>query len=311
MRNYKFSFLIIHSSVLIILFTALCAYGQERISSGNVTILFPPRVRRQADAALELYIRAGHLVREKTALPEPGPVTIELADSEFAFQSAYRRLGSREVPEHALAVAFSPQNVVLVRSSHLAGIGPGSLPETLVHETFHIYLGAMLRRAGRRVPLWFNEGMAQWVAGQKTDRQIHNMLQTDAKSGRLPSLASLSERFPGDMPAMSLAYAQSLSFVEWLESRYPGAARRILSALAQGERFDAALLDSAGEDLSSLEVAWLAELAGGRSFLRTFFSQLTLFSILSLVALAAFARYLIKRKRIHRKLEEEDLFDGY
>lgn len=290
---------------------SLCAYAQERVTDGDVTVVFPPRLRSQADAALALYRQAAQQVRMKTDLPDPGPVRIELADTDLAFQAAYRRLGGRGTPEHALAVAFSPQNVVLVRSSHLAGIGPGSLPETLVHETFHLYLATMLRRVNRRVPLWFNEGVAQWVAGQKVSPQIRNMLQTDAKGGRLPSLASLSERFPDERLALSIAYARSLSFVEWLEGRSPGTVRGILSAMAQGERFKVALLDTTGENVSALEAAHVAKLAGERSFLRTFLSQLTLFSVLALIALAAFARYLVKRKRLHRTLEYEDTLDGY
>jgi hypothetical protein len=168
----------------------------------------------------------------------------------------------------------------------------------------------MLRKAGTRVPLWFNEGVAQWVAGQKIKPRVHGMLQTDAKSGRLPSLASLSVRFPNEGTAISLAYAQSLSFVEWLEKRRPGTVRAVLSALAKGERFDAALTGIAGNNLPELEAAHRMQLASEHSFLRSFFGQFTLFSILTLIALVAFVRYLVKRKRLQKKLEEEDLL-GY
>lgn len=291
------------------LVTCLAVQAQQRITDGDVTVAFPARLRVQADSVLKLYRQAAKQVQSKTALPHPGPVKIELADTDLAFQAAYKRLGGSGTPEHALAVAFSPQNVVLVRSSHLAGIGPGNLPETLVHETFHLYLGTMLRGVNRRVPLWFNEGVAQWTAGQKNSPQMLNMLQTIAKGGQLPSLVSLRERFPEEKLSLSIAYARSLSFIEWLEERSPGTVRKILSAMKKGERFETAFLDAAGGSVSKLEVVHITKLAGERSFLRTFLSQLTLFSVLALVALAAFVRYLVKRKRLRRKLEEEDFLD--
>lgn len=296
---------------LLLLFTCPAANCQERISKESVNVVFPESLRTQADAALELYMQAAARVRQVTGLPDPVRVTIELAESELAFKLIYKRLGGGEPAEYALAVAFTPQNVILVHSSHLHALGSGSLPETLVHETFHIYLGSMLHRSGRRVPLWFNEGIAQWVAGQKSSPQLVNMLRADARSARIPALASLSENFPKEKRAVSLAYAQSLSFVGWLEARKPGCVREILSLIAGGEGFEPALRKTTGEPLANLEEAWRRALAGQHSFLRTFFSQLTLFSVLSLIAIAAFVRYLVKRKKLHRKLEEEDLFDGY
>jgi hypothetical protein len=297
--------------LLSLILPCLTASGQERVTRGSVSVVFSARLRTQAEAALKLYLLAAQGVRAATDLPDPAPVTIELAESELAFQRAYERLGGSGPPEYALAVAFTAQNVILVRSPHLTALGPGSLPETLVHETFHLYLGAMLRRVNRRVPLWFNEGIAQWVAQQQTNPQLLNRLQTNAKGATLTPLASLTERFPDDGAAVSLAYAQSLSFVKWLEGRRPGCIKAVLSALAEGRHFEAALEGAAGERLPGLEAAWCKKLAAEHSFLRTFLSQLTLFSVLSLIALAAFVRYLIKRKRLRKKLEEEDQLAGY
>jgi hypothetical protein len=289
----------------------LVLHAQENLTSDNVTVVFPERLRTQASTALSLYLDAARRVRSLTDLPDPGRVIIDLADSDVAYRETYRRLGGGNPPEHALAIAFSPQNVILVRSSELASLGRGSLPETLVHETFHLYLNAALRRAGVTVPLWFNEGAAQSIAGQKTDAGIVNILQTDARSGQLQPLAAIADRFPEEATASAFAYAQSLSFVSWLDERKPGCLRQILASLMEGTSFSAALEKGAAGSLDKLEALWRAKLAGEYSFLRTFLSQLTLFSVLSIVALAAFVRYLVKRKKLRRKLEEEDRLDGY
>jgi hypothetical protein len=285
--------------------------AQDSIRDGDVTVLFPPGRGTQARATLALYRRAQGHIRSVTGLADPGIVTIELARSDLAFESAYRRVAGGPPTEHALAVAFTPQNRILVRTSHLSAVGSGSLPETLVHETFHIYLGSLMRRRSVQVPLWFNEGVAQWVARQNLEPDTLNMLQTRARGNSLIPLASLAERFPEEVDLSTLAYAQSLSFIEWNEERRPGTVRRILSALAGGQDFDSALRGSTGGDLRSLEAAWRSTIAGRHSFFRTFFSQLTLFSLLSIVAIAAYVRYRVKRKRTHRKLEEDDLLDGY
>lgn len=289
----------------------LCAHAQDSLESDDVTVVFPGHLRLQADATLELYRRAARQVRDRTGLPDPGRVRIELAGTNAAFNAAYSRLGGRDAPEHALAVAFSPRNIILVDSSRLSAIGPGSLPETLVHETFHLYLGSMMQKTNMQVPLWFNEGLAQWTAGQKLSNRLRNMLETDAKGRHLPPLSALSGSFPKDEPGSSIAYAYSLSFVEWLEEQRPGIIRRILAALGNRKPFTVALRETAGESLPELERAHTAELAARQSFLRTFLTQLTLFSILSLIALAAFVRYLIKRRRLRRELDREDMLDDF
>ncbi len=299
------------TSLCIIMLTCLAAYGQQRLTKGKITVVHPPRAGTQARTALALYEHSATRVKQLTSLPDPGHVTIELADSDIAYKAAFRRLRATGAPEYALAVAFSPENLILIRSTHLRAIGGGNLPETLTHETFHLYLAAMLRRTGQGVPLWFNEGVAQWVAGQQINPQLLNRLRTDAKGNKLRSLASLSENFPPDNGAISIAYAQSLSFIQWLQNGRSDAVEEILLSMKEGSSFHAALLEAAGENLNRLEAAWHKDLARKRSFLKTFLSQLTLFSVLSLIALVAFLRYLRKRKKLLRKLEEEDRFEDY
>jgi len=291
--------------IILLPFTHLLI-GQQEISDGDVKVVFPPRLRIQAETSLKLYKLSASKVKNGTGLPDPEHVTIELADTETGFWSAYKRHGGRDKPEHALAVAFSPSNVVLVRTSHLKGIGPGNLPETLVHETFHLYIGAALAKVNLRIPLWFNEGVAQWIAGQQANNTLANILRARAKGGKIPTFETLSAKFPGKGEEISLAYAQSLLFVEWLEKRRRGTVKKIISRLQRGEPFEAALRGETGQNLPYLQKAFFSELASEQSFLRSFLSQMTLFSILSLVALAAFVRYLVKRKRIRRKLEREE-----
>ncbi len=300
-------------TVLVLATLLACArlQAQDSLTSGDVTIQFPPGRRQQAEATLALYHRAQRHVNSVTGLPHPARVTIELARSDLAFESAYRGIAGVAPVPNALAVAFTPQNRILVRTSHLRAIGSGSLPETLVHETFHIYLGTLMRKKGVSVPLWFNEGVAQWVARQEIEPAVLNLLQTKARGNSLIPFSALAENFPWETGLSTQAYAQSLSFIEWFEERRPGTVRNLLSALGGGQDFDTALRVSTGGDLRSLESAWRSTIAGRHSFLRTFFSQLTLFSLLSIVAIAAYIRYRIKRKRTHRKMQEEDLLDGY
>jgi hypothetical protein len=284
---------------------------QESLTSGDVTILFPPGHEQQARATLNLYRRAQQHIESVTGLRRPRRVSIELARSDISFEASYQEIAGHPPLGHALAVAFTPQNRILVRTSRLGSVGSGSLPETLVHETFHVYLGELMRRAGVSVPLWFNEGLAQWVARQELNPTMLNLLQTKARENSLIPFRSLSERFPGEEGLSRLAYAQSLSFIEWLEERKSGTIRSILASLETGQDFASALRGFTGGDIRNLEPAWRSSIAGRHSFFRTFFSQLTLFSILSLVAIAAYIRYRIKRRRTRRKLEEEDLLDGY
>ena len=71
----------VSGTILVLTALLVCSHlqGQDSLESDDVTILFPPGRRQQAEATLALYRRAQKQVSSVTGLPHPARVTIELA----------------------------------------------------------------------------------------------------------------------------------------------------------------------------------------------------------------------------------------
>jgi tetratricopeptide (TPR) repeat protein len=103
---------------------------------------------------------------------------------------------------------------------------------TLEHVLYHEYVHALVERITRRVPLWLNEGLAEYLVPRDYFVRV----------GQLIPLRSLEQGFPlGDQRQMTIAYMQSYSAVSELVERY-GLPRfkEMLFALGEGEDLNSA-----------------------------------------------------------------------
>ena len=105
----------------------------------------------------------------------------------------------------------------------------------LSHEYAHVLIRALARH---RVPLWFNEGLAQWAAGENS-RLLEQRL---AQGEEIIPFARFEKSF-ADLSAteVPLAYAQSLSLTNFLIERF-GEAQiiEVLNRLGTGLKFQMA-----------------------------------------------------------------------
>ena len=96
---------------------------------------------------------------------------------------------------------------------------PVRLRRVLRHEIAHVRMGIYLEE--RRLPRWFEEGLAEWVSGGLTCegrfRLWIEVQRRDANGGRLRSLSGESEVMP-----IRLEYDFHASFFEFLEKVKPG-----------------------------------------------------------------------------------------
>ena len=132
--------------------------------------------------------------------------------------------------------------------------------QTLVHELSHLHLGQHLGWLGRtqRVPTWFVEGLADWVAG--TGDEIVSRSEAlegfvsghhfvpDA-TGRLP-LPKVAKDYGLRWPMFHL---QSRIFIEHLRDRDEQAFEGFVGAVVDGDSFDVAFTDHFGDNL---EIVW-------------------------------------------------------
>ncbi len=133
-----------------------------------------------------------------------------------------------------------------------------SIRKTLFHEYTHFVVSQICKR----VPAWMNEGLAQRMEGLDP-LAPSPLLRAAQEKKSLKSLQRLSASFATirDAKTVRLAYAESLSFIGYLE-RHFGMSRVIdvLRRLGKGEKINRALSQVYGRDLQELEKLWLADL---------------------------------------------------
>ena len=170
-----------------------------------------------------------------------------------------RRHGVRN-PESVAGLAIADSNLVILSAAALAP-HPERLRPVLAHEICHLFVGAATARAELLPPRWLNEGIAMSVSGEwdlgLAWMSNHDSLLRDAMAadGVMPFRA-LEVGFPVG-PFFQLAYAQSLSFVEWIGARQgEDGIRRLLQLLDDDLDPEPAFLKIYGMSLSAAELEW-------------------------------------------------------
>ena len=110
-----------------------------------------------------------------------------------------------------------------------------NLRRILYHEYAHVLIHALARN---HLPLWLNEGLAQWAAGETTIYLEAQMAQGE----KIIPFSRFEKSFAGLSPAQaSLAYGQSLSLTNFLIERF-GEAQiiELLHRLGNGMSFPTA-----------------------------------------------------------------------
>ena len=118
--------------------------------------------------------------------------------------------------------------------------------DTLGHEVTHLILH---RFFGTGIPLWLNEGFAEYSAsrGYAAFWRARGFRAAPRASSVDPakwlSLASLTSAvsYPEDPTQVGAFYDQSHRLVRFLSAQDPAGFRRFLEAMAQGNKFDTAL----------------------------------------------------------------------
>ncbi|MFW5915444.1 MAG: peptidase MA family metallohydrolase, partial [Planctomycetota bacterium] len=186
--------------------------------------------------------------------------------------------------EAAIPDALSGSNGAFVSSDKLlAAFKEGRTEEdvfkTLYHEGFHQWL---FTRVGARVPLWINEGFAEYFSEAAWDgrrfatgqvpRERLMILQEARERDELIALDKLFQMQDKGWLAnvrsgeASLQYTQAWSIVHFLcharGGRYRKRLLRYLRRLADGKEEDRAFRKSFGDDMERMEEAWQKYMAG-------------------------------------------------
>lgn len=196
-------------------------------------------------------------VEKKTGLADQGSLTLTLVGDARRFEELAARDGVGLSAENVLGYADSAGRKLAL---NLAAIDARRLSETgvLRHEIAHLVMGSALLS---KRPLWFEEGMAQWVENMPFDA----LMESAGNQFAPPTYKRFDELDAGlrDDREAGAAYQQARSVIEIFVKRYGEARLRALlkKLSAPGVGFSAAFKEATGDELRTFEREALGEIA--------------------------------------------------
>lgn len=179
-------------------------------------------------------------------------------------------------------------------------------PQTIVaHELTHAIIFRILGPNTDKLPLWFNEGMAKFESGG-SDSTDHTLLIDAASDGTALSLSEISKHFPEK--TTSLAYAESVSAIEFLTKKYgKSAPRKILNDFAATGSLDKAMKTATGKDVSQFSEEWFERINKSYAVIRMGKTAMAIISLLmASLAIAAYFRRKQQKIEAAKRWEQEE-----
>ena len=128
------------------------------------------------------------------------------------------------------------------------------------HELVHLVFDTAVSNPYHYPPRWLNEGLAVYLS-QGYDASDRGAVEAAAGDGELIPLDGLAGQFPTSGEQFSLAYAESVSAVDFLiRTHDQDALVALISSYADGRTDDEAFGDAIGMDVAAFNTAWLTDL---------------------------------------------------
>jgi hypothetical protein len=138
-------------------------------------------------------------------------------------------------------------------------VAPGdmSYAETVVpHELTHVVFDEVTGNPYHYPPRWLNEGVAVYVS-QGFDSADRSLVRQAAANSSLMPLAAIGGQFPTSQDRFFLAYAESVSAVDYFIRTYGQPALvKLLQTYGTGASDDEAFQAATGADMAAFDRAW-------------------------------------------------------
>lgn len=196
-------------------------------------------------------------------------------------------------------------SVIVILAERTPSYPDGGLEEVLAHEVAHV----LIHRAagGRRVPRWFDEGLAM-LAARTWRWRDQTELAVGLLSGPRVPLWKLDDLFQGDRRQVEHGYALAGTLVQDLLERYGSAVPRIvLARVAQGDTFDQAIRGATGATLIDVGEAFWERQGTLKRWIPILTSTAVLWFGVSVLAIVAGIRKRRQRAAQAKAMEEAEI----
>jgi hypothetical protein len=128
------------------------------------------------------------------------------------------------------------------------------------HELTHLVFDTAVHNPYHFPPRWFNEGLAVYLT-QGNDPSDRGLVRDAVNAGDIIPLSGLAGQFPTQRDKFGLAYAESVSAIDFLVRRYGSDALvKLVRSYQAGVTDDAAFKGALGVDTGGFNDAWLADI---------------------------------------------------
>ncbi len=229
-----------------------------------------------------------------TGLADAGaPIRVRLVPEEAGL--------ARATPAWVAGFADASRDLVVLFPQRIGSYPHGSLETVLQHEVAHVLTARAA--GGRRVPRWFNEGLAS-AAERTWGLGARSRFAWELVAGGRLTATQLEGLFAAGPRDVARAYALSDALVRHLLERYgPYAPARILSVMARGAPFEIALYAATGASVDAVVAGFWARHDVWKSWVSFAGQPFVQWSVITLLALAAIWRH--RRRRRERRLQWE------
>lgn len=147
-------------------------------------------------------------------------------------------------------------NKLLIKAPSVM-IASGNLAGVISHEYIHLLLHKI---AKQKVPLWLNEGLAEFFSKNDLSVTEKRILQKAISTNTLFSFSELENDWNFSGEWLTLAYVQSYCLTSFIIDEF-GVEKliKIIQLLSCGEKSDKAIFFSLGINLEELQKRWIAK----------------------------------------------------
>lgn len=261
-----------------------------RFEAPAVTAAYAERLERVDRRRLAAIMRLVGL----TSSGGPIPILVLPDDAPLA----------RRTPTWISGYTREPAGVIVLFPERVPAYPHDSLEAVLQHEIAHVLIARAA--GGRHVPRWFHEGLAMtaeraWSLGDRA-----RFLYEVARQGATP-IGSLDRLFRGGEGSVLLAYSLAGAFMEeMLVEQGPDWPARVLALVREGRRFDEAFARTTGMSVSAASDAFWGRHRLVAVWLPWVTSPTTMWSAVTLLALAAFVQLRRRRAARRQRWEAEE-----
>lgn len=290
--------------LILCFFLSLSAFSQESgqliFEDGNFRIYYSSENEKTALSVQKLIDFHRPRLEAFYGMQLSASANVVIAESRQAFQT----YSQNSLPDWAAAVYISPQNLILVKSPSWSGSLPG-LEKDFIHELSHLYFAHKFR--GIKIPLWYNEGLAEYLSGAQINMMQAFKISNALFAGNIVDLADMESVLGFSQPQAELAYLQALSAVQYLNELLTreGYDLQAFHEIIAQKGWSAALQECIGTDDIGFEVQWYQALEKKYRWIMLVDFDNLVWIILVVVLFLALYLIRLRNKKKMRKWDEE------